>query len=271
MILRRSCSLVVGILLLLFGSLRDAGSAQEVIARGQVWATYNVDLAGLNLGEFHLNVIFQGPTYEMHAEGRFSLLLGWVYSATGTTTSTGSLTREGPEPSTFTVSYEGGGKKEQRRVSFADGTISEVSITPPKKSGRRRVPVTKEQLKDVLDPLSATFLHSSSDHPVCDKTMPVFDGRLRFNIVLSPKRTDSLPKKTLTDLSGPAAVCGVKFVPIGGYKPDNPAIKFLSQTDQIEVWLVSLPQTAIYVPYLVVGPTPLGRASATLTQIKINH
>jgi hypothetical protein len=271
MILGRSCSLIVGIPLLLCGLWRDAGSAQEVIARGQIWATYKVGLAGVNLGEFHLSVSFQGPTYEMHAEGRFSLLLGWVYSATGTTTSTGSLTRAGPEPSTFTVSYEGGDKKEQRRMSFAHGAVSEVSITPPKKQGRRRVPVTKEQLKDVLDPLSATFLHSGSDHPVCDKTMPVFDGRLRFNIVLSPKRADSLPKTAPTDLSGSAAVCEVKFVPIGGHKPDNPAIKFVSQTDQIEVWLVPLPQTVVYVPYLIIGPTPLGRASVILAEIKISN
>ena len=44
----------------------------------------------------------------MQAEGRFALLTGWFYCASGSTTSTGRLTEEGPAPSTFNVSYEGG-------------------------------------------------------------------------------------------------------------------------------------------------------------------
>ena len=154
-------------------------------------------------------------------------------------------------------------------MSFADGAVSQVSIIPRKKQGRRRVPVSKGQLEDVLDPLSAAFLHTRPDNPVCDNTLPVFDGRLRFNIVLTPKRADGLPKNAPTNLSGPAAVCKVKFVPIGGHKPDNSGIKFMSETDQIEVWLVPLPRTAMYVPYWVGVPTPLGRGSVTLTEIKI--
>ena len=269
MTLRRSGLLLTAILLLFCGSSRDAGSTEEVPPEGQISATYRIDLAGFDLGEFHLSAKFKGSTYEMQGEGRFSLLVGGLYSAAGTTTSTGRLTKMGPESSTFTLSYEGGGKKEARRMSFAGGAVSQVSITPPKKQGRRRVPVTKKQLEDVLDPLSAVFLHTRSDNPICDDTMPVFDGRLRFNIVLSPKRADNLPKSMPAGLSGPTAVCQVKFVPIGGHRPDNPGIEFMSQTDQIEVWLVPLPQTTMYLPYLIVGPTPLGRASATLTQIKI--
>ena len=267
MILKRPCLFLVATLLLVCNSSRDAGSAEEIIARGHIWATYKVGLAGFNLGQFRLSASFQGPLYEVHAEGRFALLNGWFYSAAGTTTSTGRLTEAGPEPSTFSVSYEGGKKKEQRRVRFADGAVSEVSITPPKKQGRRRIPVTKDQLEDVLDPLSATFLRTCSGNPVCDDSLPVFDGRLRFNIVLTPKRADSLPT-TPSGLSGPAAVREVKFVPIAGHRPDNPAINFLSKTDQIEVWLVPLPRTAMCLPYSIVGPTPLGRASATLIQIQ---
>jgi hypothetical protein len=154
-------------------------------------------------------------------------------------------------------------------VSFAGGAVDQVSIIPRKKQGRRRVPVTKDQLEDVLDPLSAAFLHTRPDNAPCDRTLPVFDGRLRFDIVLTPKRADSLPNGAPTGLSGPAAVCEVKFVPIGGHRADNPNIKFMSETDQIEVWLVPLPRTAMYLPYWIGLPTPLGRGSVTLTQIRI--
>jgi hypothetical protein len=110
MILRRSYSFLVGILLLLCGSLSDAGSAEEVIARGQIWATYDVDLAGFNLGQARFRARFQASTYQLQGKGRFSLLAGQLYSGAGTTTSNGKLAKTEPEPSFFTLSYEGGGK-----------------------------------------------------------------------------------------------------------------------------------------------------------------
>jgi Protein of unknown function (DUF3108) len=261
---------LVSVLAILCILPRGAESAGDVPTEGRILATYAIDLAGFSLGEFRLDARFQGSSYRMQGEGRFSLFVGRIYKSSGTTTSTGKLRKVGLEPSSFTLSFEGGDKKEARRLSFARGAVSQVSIIPPKRGGKRRVPVTKEQLADVLDPLSAAFLHMPSGNAVCDETMPVFDGQLRFDIVLTPKRADNLPSKAPNGLSGPAAVCEVKFVPIGGYRPDNAVIQYLSQTDQIEAWLVSLPQTTLYVPYWIGVPTPLGRGGATLTQIKIS-
>jgi len=259
----------LGALLVFCAPSRDPGWAEQTPAGAQILATYQVDLAGFSLGEFHLAIALEGLNYEIKGKGRFSLLAGALYRGAGNAASTGTLTKAGPQPSSFTVSYKGGGKKERRRMSFADGAVSQVSIIPRKKPSRRRVPVTNDQLEDVLDPLSAAFLNVRHDNPVCDNTLPVFDGRLRFDIVLTPKRADTLPKEAPTDLSGPAAVCEVKFVPIAGHKPDNPGLKFMSETEQIEVWLVPLPRTAMYLPYWIGLPTPIGRGSATLTEIKI--
>jgi hypothetical protein len=52
---------------------------------------------------------------------RFSLLAGTLFRGAGNAESSGTLTKVGPQPSTFAVRFEGGGKKEQRRMSFADG------------------------------------------------------------------------------------------------------------------------------------------------------
>lgn len=259
---------LVGVLVLLCILPRGAESAGDLPTEGRILATYAVDLVGLSLGEFHLDARFQGSSYRMQGEGRFSLFV--IYESSGTTTSMGKLRKVGLEPSSFTVSFESGGKKEARRLSFDRGAVSQVSIIPPKRGGKRRVPVTKAQLADVLDPLSAAFLHMPSGSSICDETMPVFDGRLRFDIVLTPKRDDDLPREAPTGLSGRVAVCEVKFVPISGYKPDNAAIAYLSKTDKIEAWLVSLPQATLYVPYWIGVPTPLGRGGVTLTQIKIS-
>ncbi len=261
----------------LFLAGMDEGSGEDRPAKGRVEATYRVDWAGMNLGEFRLNAEFKGSAYEMKAQGEFSVLAGLVYRATGTTTSTGKMTRLGPEPSRYTLTFKGGDKKETRRMDFnGDGAIK-VSITPKKKQNPlKRVPVTKEQLEDALDPLTAAFLYTRYNGPrgdlkVCHQTVPVFDGQQRFDIVLTPKRADRLDaSKGPIGLSGPVAVCKVKFKPISGYRPDHPGIKFMSETEEIEVWLVSLPRTPLYVPYQIFVPTAWGRGVATLTEIKMN-
>ena len=117
-----------------------------------------------------------------------------------------------------------------------------------------------------IDPLTAVFLRARSDDSdgdskVCDQTIPVFDGDWRFDLVLSTKRRVKLQKQTPTGYSGYAVICGVKFIPIAGYRPDDPDIKLMSQSNAIEVWLVSLPGTGMYAPYRIVLPTDAGTTS----------
>lgn len=272
---RRVAVIVLAALLWLCSSLRDLGLAEETPERAQIAATYRVDLAAFNLGDFHFTAKLKGPAYELRAQGRFSLISGMIYRASGRTTSTGKLSKVGAEPSRFTVTYKGGKKKEERRISFVDGAVDQVSIAPPKKQNPRSVPVTADQLENVLDPLTATFLSvrfngSLNYLDICQQTVPVFDGRQRFDIILTPKRSERVDENAPTDLSGPFAVCRVKFVPIGGYRPDNPGIKFMTQTDDIEVWLVPLPRTDLYVPYRIVVPTTWGSGLITLSEIKLH-
>jgi hypothetical protein len=134
--------------------------------------------------------------------------------------------------------------------------------------------VTKEQLEGVLDPMSGAFLSARSQNPdgdseVCRQTLPVFDGKQRFDLVLTPKQTVTVQKKTRGGYAGPAVICRVKFIPIAGYRPDNPGIRLMSQTNEIEVWLIPVRGTYMYVPYRIVLPTPVGYGSALVTSIQV--
>jgi hypothetical protein len=80
--------------------------------------------------------------------------------------------------------------------------------------------------------MTGAFLHARPDLPnanlkICDETLPVFDGQMRFDIVLTPKRQTRVECDTPDEYSGSAAVCGVRFVPIAGYRPDNPSSLWL--------------------------------------------
>ena len=99
----------------------------------------------------------------------------------------------------------------------------------------------------------------------------MFDGRQRFDLVITPKRSVSVKRTTPAGYGGPAVICGVKFIPIAGYHPDNPAVRLMSQTNEIEVWLVPVRGTRMYVPYRIVLPTLAGYGSAVVTSLRVSR
>jgi hypothetical protein len=262
---------VIASILLCVGAL-----AQEA-GRGatQITADYGVYWAGLHFGDVRLDITIGGSRYKMKGSGQFSVMGGLIYEWRGSTASAGKLTKSGPEPSLYTLSYSAGDKHGDVRISFADGAVSDVAMSPKKRPNPKNIPVTKEQLRGVLDPMTGAFLRArpdlaNADLKVCDETIPAFDGKLRFNIVLVPKEQRRVESKAPEAYSGLVAVCGVKFVPISGFRPGDRGINFMSShADEIEVWLVPLPSTVLYVPYRISVPTAFGSGSAEMLSFQV--
>ena len=261
---------IIGILLLCLGSLADGALAAET----RLVANYRIDLGNFNLGSFRFTTQLSGSDYRVRGDGHFSILGGLLYDLRTTTAGSGKVTSAGPEPMTYVLSYPGGGDSGQLRMSFDAGTVTELSTVPQQTRDPREIPVTQAQLVGALDPIAAAFFRAHSDDPngdlkVCNQTVPVFDGGWRYDLVLSPKRKVALQRKGSTAYSNYAVVCRVEFKPIAGYAPDDPNIKLMSHTDAIEVWLVSLPGTDMYVPYHLLLPTDSGLLSATSTSMRV--
>jgi hypothetical protein len=255
----------------------DAYAENSLSTANKIVAVYRVNLGAFNLGNFRLTTVFRGDDYEMRGEGRFTILEGLIYEWKGVTASAGRVTSEGPEPAMYALSYSDGAKTGERlRMTFGDGGVRQVSIVPNRRPGPRTIPVTPEQLEGVLDPMSGAFLVAKSSNPngdlkVCYQTVPVFDGRQRFNLVLTPKKAVTVKKNGPASYAGPAVICRVKFIPIAGYQPDNPAIKLMSRSNEIEVWLIPVRRTQMYVPYRIVLPTPVGYGTALVTSIQVGN
>ena len=242
----------------------------------RITANYGVYWAGLHFGDIRLDIIVRSSDYEMKGDGQSSALGGLIYKWSGDTTSAGKLSKSGPQPSQYTLDYSGGDKHGDVRISFSGGAVSEVSTLPKKRPNPKDILVTKEQLRGVLDPMTGAFLRarpnlSNADLEVCDETIPVFDGKLRFDIVLVPKERRRIERKAPNGYSGPAAVCGVKFVPISGFRPGDRGINFMSShEDEIEVWLVPLPNTVLYLPYRISVPTAFGSGSGEMLSFQVS-
>lgn len=254
----------------------DAFAESGQTAPGKITAVYRVDIGSFNLGNFTMTTTFRGEDYQMRGEGRFTVLQGLVYEWRGITASSGRVTDRGPEPAMYAFNYSASGKKYERlRITFDGGSVAGVSIVPRTRPLPRTIPVTSEQLEGVLDPMSGAFLTAKSSNPngdinVCNHTLPVFDGRQRYDLVVTPKRATRVKRTTPSGYSGPAVVCAVKFIPIAGHQPDNPAIRLMAASDEIEVWLIPVRGSDMYVPYRIVLPTPAGYGSAMVTSIQVS-
>ena len=222
----------------------DAFAENGFATPGRITAVYRVDVGSFNLGTFTLTTTFRGDGYQMRGEGRFTVLAGLIYEWRGVTASTGRVTSAGPEPAMYAFNYSDSGKKFERlRITFDGRSVSGVSIVPRTRPLPRTIPVTSEQLDGVLDPMSSAFLTAKSSNPngdlnVCNHTLPVFDGRQRYDLVVTPKRSTYVKRTTPAGYGGPAVVCAVKFIPIAGHQPDNPGIRLMAASDEIEVWLI---------------------------------
>ena len=137
----------------------EAASAEAITTSSyRIIATYRVDFAGFNLGNFRLTTVLRGSEYKTRGEGQFSVMGGLLYAWRGSTSSKGRITGDGPAPATYAFDYDGGDGSQRLHVTFDEGAVTQVSMEPPYQPSLHVVPVTKEQLQGVLDPVTAMFL-----------------------------------------------------------------------------------------------------------------
>ncbi len=244
----------------------DPAAAAEWPTR--VRAVFDVNFNGLNVGSFEFNSSNQGPSYDLSGMGKLSLLLG-AFSWTGETRATGRVAGEAIKPASFAFNYKGTSKSGSTRMSYTDDTISSVLHEPPSPPKEGVVPVLPVHLKGALDPLSAIMALSkgTSGNP-CSRRLAVYDGKARFDLLLSPRGMVPLQEQRPSGQPGQGYVCRVKYVPISGHKADQET-KFMSGSEGIEIILRPVPNANIFVPYRITIPTVAGPATLVSRKVDI--
>src|SRR4029079_358352 len=91
------------------------------------------------------------------------------------------------------------------------------------------------------------------------------DGRMRYDLQLAYKRRDTVTSEK--GYRGTVVVCSVYFSPIAGHIPNRPAIRYLMQLRDTEIWLAPIAGTRLMVPYRVSMPTPVGEGGLQAPQL----
>ncbi len=239
----------------------DGGQA-AVVRPSVVNALYHINFLGAHIGDFKIHSSITPRQYSVQASADISVFFGAV-SWKGATSSYGLMTANGPMPQNYTFRYATSEKREAVELRFQQRMVSDIIVNPPYHPSTRAVPITAGDLQNVVDPLSAIVLLSLArpsrfaGGDACNKRLPIFDGKIRYDLVLSSKGTRPVREGRLR---GTAHVCRVSYVPIAGYKAGKSS-DYASGNTGIEIWLVPMQEAGLLVPYYVQVPTPAGTAS----------
>jgi hypothetical protein len=147
-------------------------------------------------------------------------------------------------------------------------------VNPPQREAGGRIPVTRNHMRNVVDPLAAIVMLTNvgsankSGMEVCTRRLPIFDGKARYDLQLSYKKTKTV--NTAYGYNGPAYICKIKFRPLAGHKRGDEEANFAANNEGIEIWMVPLGKADLYVPYYVYIPTAVGTATLTSSNIRVD-
>jgi len=239
------------------------------LADGKLEARYVASLAGIPIGSGTWIVEIGESRYLAAASGSTAGLLRLFVGGQGTSAARGTLLGNRPITSTYAATINTQSASSAVRLAISDGDVKESKVEPPIDQDPERVPLTAAHEHGVLDPMTASLVRApGTSNPVapeaCDRTLSIFDGRMRYDLKLAFKRMDTVHAEK--GYSGPAVVCSVRFSPLAGYIPSRTAIKYLARQQDIEVWLAPIAGTRVLVPFRAEGPTPVGKAVLQATQ-----
>jgi hypothetical protein len=265
--------LAVSAVTIVLGPARlEAGPAEAATDKSwptQITATYKVTFNGFEIGSFRFQSQISPQGYTLDGSAELSALLG-AFQWKGVTRSSGTVQGDAPKPAGYTFDFKGNSKTGAVKMSFKEGSVANVSLVPPAKPpSPETVPVKDQHLKDVLDPLSAVMalLRGGMAQP-CGRKLAIFDGKQRFDLLLSPRGQRRITETRPSGQPGLAFVCRVRYVPIAGYKM-NEETKSMAESSGIEVALRPIPAANLLVPYEVTVPTIAGPAKLTSQRIEI--
>ena len=220
---------------------------------------YGINLAGLPIGTARLAGSFEGQRYRADVSAVLTGLVGAITGGQGSAQASGTLAT-GPQPNTFAIATRTANAGIAVRMALRSGNVTQSEVIPPLLDMEDRVPITAANTRGIMDPVSALVMPAHArgeltDPENCNRTLPVFDGATRFNVVLSYAETRSVEKP---GYAGPVLVCNARYQAVAGHRPDRPGVRFMEENRDMSVWLAPVEGTRVLVPLRISVRTTIG-------------
>ncbi|MGI6246468.1 MAG: DUF3108 domain-containing protein [Pseudochelatococcus sp.] len=221
---------------------------------------YDITLMGMQIGVAQLKASIAGNRYKVDLWTRLTGLAGVMTGGKGAASASGAFAGASVRPAAFAVTTASGSRSVSVRMALADGTVRALKVSPPIPERRNRVPLRENDMRDIVDPVSALLMPvagraDAGDPAACNRTLPLFDGSARFDIPLSFVRSERIDGRAY---AGAIAVCSGRYLPVSGHVNGREDTEFMQNNRDIEVWLAPAPDGQVFLPYRIAVRSPMG-------------
>lgn len=233
-----------------------------------VSAKYKLKFNGIGVGHIAFSSKAAGKSYALTSNGEVSLLFGAI-KWTGASSVAGVIDAVEPAPMAYAFDWRRNKKGGAIKLAFAGRKAVDVVVEPPASAHHDTVPLTDKDKQGVVDPLSAIMaLTSAAKGDPCDRRVKVFDGKQRFDIVLSPKRQTVIPAPKAGGASSVGYVCRAMYEPIAGHRANADQKAYAANRDA-EVVMRKLPGSEAFIPHSVTVPTAWGTGTMVIDRVDV--
>jgi len=182
---------------LAFAAFGPIGAAS---AEGRLEARYSATLAGISIGSGSWTIEAAETQYTATVNGSTSGLLRAFTGGQGNATARSTLNGGKVVSSIYAATITTRNYTDSIRITISNGNVKDFRIDPPQDANPERVPITEAHQHNVLDPMTASLVRVFGNGDVlspeaCDRTLAVFDGRLRYDVQFAFKRMDNVRQK----------------------------------------------------------------------------
>lgn len=232
-------------------------------------ADYAVRIRGIPVGRAEIKAEVADGRYTIRFNGRASGIARFFSDAKTEVSVAGRVGKTRLLPSEYTHVWTEDRETETVSLRFSGQGVRDIVLDPPRGHPERFVPFTEESKADALDPVSA-FLWPTAQGlsaETCRKTLPLIDGRRRFDIALEFRGTDTFTTRDRS-FTASAVVCSFRYLPVAGHRKDKPDASIVD-SDAMEVWLADTGD-GFAVPVRIYLTTRAGRVALEATAVRAN-
>lgn len=242
---------------------------------GDLQLVYSIYLGGVRVLDAQAHLGYEPEQYRIGVKAQTDGFLGQVANWRADVASYGSLAPGGlPRPELYRSISAWRDRPRNTTVEYGtDGAPNVTIAEPPPTEDREPVP---DNLKPgTVDPMTAVVvaLHAAAEGRGCGGTVPVYDGRQRFDLVWATKGQETLAPSDLSAFSGQAIACTLDYEPVAGrwrqdrQRRDRDDEGRRQRDTNVTIWLGEAGDGRPPVPVRLEADTNLGKLVVHLSKV----
>lgn len=244
--------------------------AAEIPSARTADLTYDVYLGGLRIFTFDVNMALQPDRYRVTAEGGTRGVVGFLYPWEMKLAAEGEDEDGRVAPLRYIAETDWQNSPRTLNLRFAENGRYDLQQNPPPEPDPDIEGGLPETLPEgTVDPLSLAVAASRAlaQNGRCDQTVPVFDGRRRFDLTMKHVDETTLAPNTYSIYQGAATRCSFSMQRISGFRKSWKSSRQWNAGSSAPptIWVAAIRQDLPPVPVRYEGQIALGTIVVHLT------